>query len=87
MKIEDFKSATRSVTKKWKTVRKREERSSRARFSRQEYVYSSRINFTDVAAKIIPAAYMKASGGGKLPAMARQIFYAARGPMEEATDR
>jgi hypothetical protein len=35
---------------------------------------SGRTPFTEVTDEVIPAAYMKASGGGKLPAHARQIF-------------
>jgi hypothetical protein len=87
MNADDFKKAARGVTKKWKAVKKREVRDSKAIFNRRMYVYSSRVNFTDAAENIIPEAYLKASGGGTLPAHARQIFYAARGPLESATDR
>jgi len=75
------------VTRKWTTVRKREERQARARLRRSEYMYSTRVNQTDVAWDVIPRAYDKASGGGKLPVKARQIFYAARGEIQDHTGR
>jgi hypothetical protein len=87
MKINDFKKATRSVTKKWKAVRKREERESSARHYRSEYIYSDRVYQTDVADEVIPKAYAKASDNGRLPAHARQIFYAARKEIQDRTDR
>lgn len=87
MKSSDIASAVTGVTKKWATQRKREERSSRARFRRSEYMYSDRVNQTDAAWEAIPAAYAKASDNGRLPAHARQIFYAARSAIQEATGR
>jgi DNA topoisomerase VI subunit B len=41
----------------------------------------------DAAWKVLPEAYLKASGGGNLPANARQVMYAARGYILEATGR
>jgi hypothetical protein len=54
---------------------------------RREYLYSDRINATDVAWEAIPRAYQKASSGGTLPAHARQIFYAARDEIQRQTGR
>jgi len=83
----EIKGLTKKVTKQWTTQRKREERKSRARYSRREYMCSTRVNQTDVAWDVIPRAYAKASGNGSLPAKARQIFYAARGEIQERTGR
>ena len=41
----------------------------------------------DAAYAVMPEAYLKASAGGTLPAAARQIMYAARGYILEATGR
>ena len=83
----DLKNVTQSVTKKWTATRKREERESRARYNRSAYMNSDRVFQKDIAWKIIPVAYTKASSGGKLPAHARQIFYAARPAIQEQTRR
>src|SRR5262245_47700226 len=74
----DILNLTTGVTKKWTKQRKAEERSSRARYNREQAMYSSRISFTEVMHRVIPEAYNKASNGGALPAHARQIFYVAR---------
>ena len=60
----DILGVTKAVTKEWTSQRKAEERGNRSRSSRA-YVYSDRVNFTDVADGILPDAYMHASGGGK----------------------
>ena len=82
----DILSVAKSVTKEWTRQRKAEERGSRSRTSRQ-YVYSDRVNFTDVADKILPAAYEHASGGGMLPVAKRQFYYACRKQFQEETGR
>jgi hypothetical protein len=81
----DLKSLTKSVTKKWTDQRKREERNSRARLSRSAYMYSDRVYQKHVAWEVIPLAYAKASDNGRLPAHARQIFYAARPEIQRQT--
>ncbi len=73
----DILAVTKSVTKEWTKQRKSEERSNRSRSSR-EYMYSARVNFTDVAEDIIPDAYDHASGGGKYTVSKRQLYYACR---------
>jgi len=87
VKAADIKAVTGKVTKKWAKQRKREERSARARFNRRESLYSTRVNQTDVARRVIPEAYAKASDNGRLPAHARQIYYAARKEIEDYTGR
>ncbi|NUQ60905.1 MAG: hypothetical protein HUU20_00340 [Pirellulales bacterium] len=83
----DLKSVTKSVTKNWTAQRKREERDSRARYSRAQYMQSDRVYQKDVAWSVIPKAYAKASSNGKYPAHARQIFYAARPEIQKRTGR
>lgn len=72
--------------KKHTKQRKAEERSARAFYNR-EYVYSDRVNFTDVARRILPPAYQHASGGGIYPVSYRQLYYAAREEFRKATGR
>jgi DNA topoisomerase VI subunit A len=78
---------TDSVTKKWAEQRKKEERGSRSRHSRSQYYYSDRVNFTDVAAAILPNAYAHASGGGRYTVSKRQLYYACREQFKKETDR
>jgi hypothetical protein len=52
---DDILAVVNSVTKKWTEQRKAEEKGNRTRSSRQ-YVYSDRVNFTDVAHAILPEA-------------------------------
>jgi hypothetical protein len=75
-----------AVTKKWAKQRKAEERESSARLRRsQAFNRSYRETIKDVAWEVMESAYMKASSSGKLPALARQIMYAARGEIQERT--
>ena len=82
----DLQKCVGSVTNKWAKQRRAEKKNARA-FASREYMYSSRIAFTDVARRIIPEAYRIASGGGTLPASKRQIYYAAREKFRQATGR
>src|SRR5262245_31147241 len=82
----DILKATRSVTKEWTRQRKAEERGTRSRGSRQ-YVYSDRVNFTDVADLILLGAYEHASGGGRYTVARRQMFYSSRDEFKERTGR
>lgn len=86
MKSSDITSLVNSTTRKWAKQRKAEERRSRHRASR-EYMYSDRINQSDVAKELFAAAYKKVSDNGRLPAHARQIFYAVRREIESETGR
>ena len=66
------------VTKKWGKQRKREIRSARASVNRAQYLRPSRTSMKSVVWDHIDEAYLAASGGGTLPAHARQIFYKMR---------
>jgi hypothetical protein len=81
-------SAVEGVTKKWCRQRKAEERESSRRFRRrQAMLRSQRVTIRDVAFEKMEDFYLAASTDGKYPAHARQIFYRARGPVQEATGR
>lgn len=82
----DIIAATKKVTKEWTKQRKAEERGRRGVGSRA-YVYSDRVNFTEVAHRILPAGYAKASGDGKYTVDKRQFYYACRDPFFEETGR
>ncbi|MCC7337881.1 MAG: hypothetical protein IT422_22565 [Pirellulaceae bacterium] len=82
----DILAVTKKVTQKWTKARKAEERGSRSRYSRQ-YIYSDRINFTEIADEIIPAGYDHASGGGQYTVSMRQMYYACREAFKEKADR
>ena len=73
----DILEVTKSVTKKWEKQRKAEERGWRSVSSR-EYIYSDRVNFTDVAHRILPDAYEHASGNRRYTVSKRQMYYASR---------
>ncbi len=86
--------AVEKVTADWRKQRKREERGPEAKARRRkamrcgEHQYSTRVTRKEAAWACMEAAYMQASGGGKSPAHARQIMYAARPTiLEEAHDR
>ena len=71
-------------TKKWKKQKRAEVRAASAE-SRRDRMWSYRISIKDLAYRVMKEAYLKASSGGTLPAHARQIMYAARGPIQEET--
>jgi hypothetical protein len=72
-----------AVTKKWTKQRKAEERNRNAR-SRRNYIYTAPPSFKDaMTVEVVTAAYMKASANSTLPAFTRQIYYPARGPIQE----
>lgn len=73
-------SVVRSVGKQWKAAKQRadrEDRVSQRDLHRMRGGYS-RITIREVAFRVMEPAYMKASGDGRYPANARQIYYAAR---------
>ena len=83
-------SSTRSqaVTAKWAKQRKAEERHARAVHNRQQALRRTRVaSIKDVAYEVMEQAYLKASANGTLPALARQIMYAARPIIQERTDK
>ncbi|MEO2034704.1 MAG: hypothetical protein ABGZ35_21710, partial [Planctomycetaceae bacterium] len=75
---DDIASIAMGATKAWKKQRQAEDRNTKGRHTRAQYVYSDRIYHTDVAEDIIAAAYHVVSGGGTLPAHCRQLFYWCR---------
>jgi hypothetical protein len=88
MDVRAIISAVEGVTKKWCQQRKAEERESSRRFRRREaMVRSRRVTIRDAAFAVMEASYLAASTDGKYPAHARQIFYRARGPVQERTSR
>ena len=73
-----IKEIVEAVTKEWHHQRKAEERDARARKNRRDRLIASRkTSIKDAAWLVMRDAYMKASGGGKLPANSRQIMYSA----------
>jgi hypothetical protein len=73
-------------TKKWTRQRKGEEAGRRSRSSRV-YVYSRRVDFTEVQDRILRDGYAHASGNGRYTVDKRQFFYAVREEFREATGR
>ncbi|MHB8953848.1 MAG: toprim domain-containing protein [Pirellulaceae bacterium] len=76
----------KQVTKRWTKQRKVEERDAQASL-RRVYAFRRRYKLTlkDAARRVMEAAYMKASNNNTLPALARQIMYTARGPIQDLT--
>lgn len=87
MRSDDIVGAVQGVTKKWAKQRKAEERHANAESRRQVALTSYRVTIRDVAFDVMEDAYLKASGGGTLPAHARQIMYAARPAIQAQTGR
>jgi hypothetical protein len=76
------------VTGKWCKQRRAEEREkSRVLRRRDALVFIERVTIKDAAWAVMEEAYRKVSSGGRYPAHARQIMYAARGSIQDATGR
>jgi hypothetical protein len=88
MKAKLIIDAVKAVTAKYAKQRKSEERHARAARNRQQALRRiTRVaSIKDVAWEMMEQAYLKASGGGRLPTLARQIMYAARPFVQERTD-
>jgi hypothetical protein len=84
---DDIALIAMGATRAWKKQRQAEDRNTKGRHSRAQYVYSDRIYHTDVAEEIIALAYDVVSGGGTLPAHCRQLFYRCRPRFLERTGR
>jgi hypothetical protein len=80
----DYLDVVTSVTKEWTKQRKAEERGSRRP---REYVYSDRVDFTEVADDILPKGYAHASGNGKYTCDNRQFYYVVRDEFLAKTGR
>ena len=86
MKADPILEALGGVTKKWAKQRKAEERSRSAALNREHAMTRSyRYTIKDAAWDCMRDAYLKASGNGSLPALARQVMYAARPTIQAAT--
>jgi hypothetical protein len=80
--------AVLDVTKEWSKYKKKLDRDQDQADRIKERLLrgrSSRITVKDAAYAAIPDAYDKASGGGRYPANARQVMYAARPAIQEMT--
>ena len=80
-------AAVQKTTKEWAAIKKREERDRRsADRAREKYFsgHSLRTTIKDAAYAEIPEAYLKA-GGGRYQVNARQLMYAARPAIQDAT--
>jgi hypothetical protein len=83
---QDILGVTKAVTKEWTKARRAEERGSRSAHERC-YIYSDRVDFTEVAEKILPGAYNHASGGGRYSVSKRTFFYSCRESFRKETGR
>jgi hypothetical protein len=81
-----IEKAVISVTEGWAKQRKAEERKASARENREARLHraSDYYNFRSAAEEVMAKAYLEVSDNGKLPALARQIMYRARGFIQEA---
>lgn len=75
---DDISSALASVTKRWKTEKRKADKSDRLSHSQYRSFYVRKQTIRDSAFKHMEAAYNKASANGKYYANARQIYYAIR---------
>src|SRR5262245_29150280 len=86
MEAHSIIEALEKVTAPWTKQRKAEERrASSAARRRDAMARSHRLSTKDAAWEVMKAAYEKASSGGRYPAHARQIMYAARGEILRIT--
>lgn len=79
-----------AVTKDWAAIKKKRQRDRRRAERDCERYFSGRslrVTVKDAAYEVMADAYMNASGGGRYPANARQVMYAARGAIQEQTGR
>lgn len=83
----DILDCVETATTKWTKQKKSEERHpGNIRYRASRMTKEPRTTRKEAAWSILEAAYMAASGGGALPAMARQIYYQARPKIMAMTD-
>jgi hypothetical protein len=89
VKADKIISAIEGVTKKWAKQRKAEERHVAAANNRRYVMTRSAPDYTikSAAWTVMETAYLKVSENGTLPALARQIMYAARPFIQERTGK
>jgi hypothetical protein len=83
---DDIIVGLKKVTKDWAKQRKAEERSASAR-ERREYWGRDYDYQIEIAYEIMPEVYAKVSDNGRLPALARQMMYAARPIIQARTGK
>jgi hypothetical protein len=84
---DDIIDVVETATAKWTRQKKSEERHpGNIRYRVSRMTREPRTTQKEAAWQVMEAAYMAASGGGRLPATARQIFYAARPKIMAMTD-
>src|SRR5262245_10876123 len=77
----EMKNAILAVPKDWPQLQRKEIGDRNAAYRAQERMFrneSFQTTIKDIVWDNLPEAYDKASGGGKLPTGARQIFYVMR---------
>jgi hypothetical protein len=83
----DIVDAVETATRKWTRQKKSEERHpGMIRYRTSRMTKEPRTTQKEAAWQIMEKAYMAASGGGRLPAKARQIYYQARPKIMAMTD-
>jgi hypothetical protein len=83
----DILDAVETATSKWSRQKKSEERHpGMIRYRMSRMTKEPRTTQKDAAWQIMEEAYMAASGNGRLPALARQIYYQARPKIMTMTD-
>jgi hypothetical protein len=83
----DMVDALESAASKWTKQKKSEERHpGNVRYRVSRLTREPRTTQKEAAWRVMEAAYMAASGAGRLPALARQIFYQARPKIMALTD-
>lgn len=84
---DDIVDCVATATAKWTRQKKSEERHpGNIRYRVSRMTKEPRITQKEVAWEVMEAAYMAASGDGRLPASARQIYYQARPKIMAQTD-
>ena len=77
-----------AISKRWRQIKGRMRRDERASERELEKLAKqSKVSVKEAAWAVMEQAYMKASGNGAYPANARQVMYAARGPIQEMTGK
>ena len=83
----DMLDAVETATSKWTRQKKSEERHpGNIRYRATRMTREPRTTQKEAAWEVMEQAYLAASGGGRLPALARQIYYQARPKIMALTD-
>jgi hypothetical protein len=83
----DILDCVETATSKWTRQKKSEERHpGNIRYRVSRMTKEPRVSQKEAAWEVMEECYLKASGGGRLPASARQIYYQARPKIMAQTD-